>query len=244
MDQFNKTLDQLKDSSGEIKSNLHILDEIIPIEEQIKYFQYSDYVHADRISQQMDQHIIVDKLFSPNIELEDRRYYLTLLAGFVDVAAYRAIETYHHNPLEPELSNWSAMALIENKVLLDADLSGEQQYFVSTGLGGQDGKLRFFSILASSDRSNLNELQKELLTRELKFAFERNDILLEEMEMKGNYVRIMLLCDLKHDVRQIIKNVILECNELGHFIDTKFILTNLRKIEDVDIEKMLQDTPK
>ena len=241
MNQFDKTLNQLKESSGEMKSNLHILDEIIPIEEQMKYFQYSEQVHKDRVDQELDQDFIVEKLSSLDVDLEDRRYYLTLLAGFVDVAAYRAIEAYRQNPLEPELSNWSAMALIENKVLLDADLSGEQQYFVSTGLGGQDGMLRFFSILASSDRSNFSELQKEILYRELKFAFERNDILSEEIEIKGNYVKITLLSDLKHNVRHIMREVVSECNSLGHFIDPKFILTNLKKIEDSDIETMLQD---
>lgn len=239
MDEFKNTLDQLKDSSGEMKSNLHILDEIIPIEEQMKYFKYSEYIHSKRGDDQNDYRYFIHKLFSPDIEIEDRRYYLTILAGIADVAAYRAIETYRQCPLEPELSNWSAMALVENKILLDAELSGEKQFFVSTGLGGQDGMLRFFTVIASSDRTDFSDFQIEMINKELMFAFDRNSIVLEEISVHGNYLTLMLLCDLKHDIRSIINDVISECNDLGYFIDPKFILTNLKKIKNSDIERML-----
>lgn len=240
MKEFEKMLNQLRDSSGELKANMHLLNEIVPVEEQMKYFEYSKYVQSNKDNMGLDRNYLIAKLFTPEIDLEDRRYYLSVLAGIVDVAAYRAIETYHSSPLEPELANWSAMALAESKILLDADLSGEKHFFVSTGLGGKDNKLRYFSVIASSDRSNFNEFQRETLLRELQFAFTTHNIEVESIEIKSNYLKMFLLCGLNQDAHICIENAIKECNEMGHFVDDQFLLTNVKKIDDTEIEELLK----
>lgn len=241
MDKFDETLDQLRDSSGGMKPNLHILNEVIPIEEQMKYFQYSKYIQSDQENNFLDKGYLIAKLFTPELNIEDRRYYLSVLAGLIDIAAYRAIETYHSSPLEPELAHWSAMALIESKVLLDAELSGEKQFYVSTGLGGKNNMLRFFSVIASADRSNFTDFQLEVLEREMKFAFEKNNMKIEELTPNKNYIKILFLCDLNHDARSAIERAIQEVNELGNFVDPRFIMTNIKQIEDAGIEKMLKE---
>ncbi|MBD8348392.1 hypothetical protein [Dysgonomonas sp. HGC4] len=240
MKEFEKMLNQLRDSSGELKANMHLLNEIVPVEEQMKYFEYSKYVQSTKENMGLDRNYLIAKLFTPEIDLEDRRYYLSALAGIVDVAAFRAIETYHSSPLEPELANWSAMALAESKILLDADLSGEKQFFVSTGLGGKNGKLRYFSVIASSDRSDFNDFQKETLLRELQFAFTTHNIEVESIDIKTNYLKMFLLCGLNQDGHICIENAIKECNELGQFVDDQFLLTNVKKIEDDQIEELLK----
>ncbi len=240
MKEFEKMLNQLRDSSGELKANMHLLNEIVPVEEQMKYFEYSKYVQSNKENTGLDRNYLIAKLFTPEVGVEDRRYYLSALAGIVDVAAYRAIETYHSSPLEPELANWSAMALTESKILLDADLSGEKQFFVSTGLGGKQGKLRYFSVIASADRSDFNDFQKETLLRELQFAFKTHNIVVETIEPKTNYIKMFLLCGLNQDGHICIENTIKECNEMGHFVDDQFLLTNVKEIEDSEIEELLK----
>lgn len=240
MKEFEKMLNQLRDSSGELKANMHLLNEIVPVEEQMKYFEYSKYVQSNKDSAGLDRNYLIAKLFTPEIDIEDRRYYLSALAGMVDIGAYRAIETYHSSPLEPELASWSAMALAESKILLDADLSGEKQFFVSTGLGGKDGKLRYFSVIASADRSDFNNFQKETLFRELQFAFKALNIEVENIEIRNNYLKMFLLCGLSQDGHECIEKAIKECNEMGHFVDEQFLLTNVKKIEDSEIEELLK----
>lgn len=240
MKEFEKMLNRLRDSSGELKANMHLLNEIVPVEEQMKYFEYSKYVQSNKDNISLDRNYLIAKLFTPEVDIEDRRYYLSTLAGIVDVAAYRAIETYHSSPLEPELANWSAMALVESKILLDADLSGEKQFFVSTGLGGKDGKLRYFSVIVSSDRSDFNDFQKETLFRELQFAFKTHNIEVESFEIKTNYLKMFLLCGLNQDGHACIQKAIEECNEMGHFVDDQFLLTNVKKIEDSEIVELLK----
>lgn len=245
MDKFDKMLNQLRDdSSGEMKDNMHMLNEIVPVEEQMKYFHYSKYVQKNKEKDSLDRNYMIAKLFTPEADIEDKRYYLTVLAGIVDVAAYRAIETYHSSPLEPELTHWSALALAESKILLDAELSGEKQFFVSTGLGGKDKKLRYFSVIASADRSEFTEFQRETLLRELKFQFEQSEIELEKLELKGNYLKLFILCGLSHDARECVQKAVDEANEFGNYIDNHFLLTNIKQLSDVEIVELLNKKKK
>jgi len=237
MDEFDKILEQLKDASGELKHNFHVLEDIIPIEEQMKYFNYSKRVHTSQ--EYVDRDYLIARLFSPDSDIEDRRYCLVMLAGIVDIGAYRAIETFHSSPADVELKDWSAMALVESRILIDSDLSGEPQILVSTGLGGINGSLRFFSIVASKDRAEFNALQREIIDREFKFGLEHNRIVIEEFIIINNYARLMLLSDLKHDLRSIMAEIIIECNELGDFLDEKFMLTNIKTFNDNEIERLL-----
>lgn len=241
MDEFDKILEQLKDSSGELKHNFRVLEEIVPIEEQMHYFDYSKRVRNSR--EYINRDYLIGRLFSPDSDIEDRRYCLVMLAGIVDIAAYRAIETFHSSPLDPELKNWSAMALTESRILIDSDLSGEQQILVSTGLGGSNNSLRFFSIVASKDRTDFNDLQREIIDREFRFGLEHNQITIEDFSIKENYARLLLLSDLKHDLRSILSKIIKECNELGDFLDEKFMLTNVKAFDDTEIERLLKKKP-
>ncbi len=240
MEKFDKMLNQLRDSSGELKDNMHMLNEIVPVEEQMKYFEFSKYIQNNKEKDNLDRNYLIARLFTPEVEIEDKRYYLSVLAGIVDVAAYRAIEAYHKSPLEAELSHWSALALAESKILLDGELSGEKQFFVSTGLGGKDKKLRFFSVIATADRSDYTEFQRETFLRELQFQFEKDDIDLENIEIKGNYIKILLLCGLNHDARLSVEKTISEANLYGEYIDNHFLLTNVKQIDDEEIEKLLK----
>lgn len=242
MENYDDMLDQLKNSSGEMKSNLHMLNEIVPVEEQMKYFQYSKYIQAEKDKPNLDRNYLIARLFTPEVNIEDKKYYLSVLAGLVDVAAYRAIETYHKSPMEPELTNWSAMALVESKILLDSELSGEKQFFVSTGLGGRDGRLRHFSIVASANREMFTDFQRETLLRELQFSFEHDNIVVESIETKGNYIKMFILCDLNHNAAESLENAIKEANEFGNFVDTKFLMTNVKVLDDEEIMKLLKRT--
>ncbi|NDW18611.1 hypothetical protein D0T53_06740 [Dysgonomonas sp. 216] len=238
MDNFDKILNQLRDSSGNLKDNFHIIEEVIPIEEQMRYFEYASHIREQQ--GYIDKGYLIALLFSPDIRLEEKRYALTTLAGLTDISAFRALETYHSSPLEPELASWSAMAYIESKILLESDISGEKQILVSTGLGGVDDKLRFFAVIVTKNREFYSDLQKEILEREFRFEAERKNIIVEQFTFVGNHVKVLLLADLKHDLKAIIHKVVDECNEFGDFLDDKFLLTNLKQIEEEDLQRLLK----
>ncbi|MDR1516568.1 MAG: hypothetical protein LBS52_00460 [Dysgonamonadaceae bacterium] len=218
--------------------SFHILEDLVPIEEQMRYFRYFDKVRGEKLPFVRDEE--VDILFSPYEAIERKKLSLTLLASIPDVAAYRSIETYHSSPLEPELLNWSAMALVSSRIVLSSDLSGQQQVFISSGLGGHDRKLRFFALFATRERTAFTDLQREIIDREFRFQLQQADVEIESFEIKDNYFTLLLLFLFDTDIKPILNAVVGECNQYGDFIDKRFIFTNVKVLSDNEIQSLLK----
>ncbi|MFA5650562.1 MAG: hypothetical protein WC914_05420, partial [Proteiniphilum sp.] len=179
-------------------------------------------------------------LFSPDAPVSRKKRSLILLASIPDVGAYRSIETYHSSPLEPELTHWSSMALVSSRIVLSSDLSGQQQVYISSGLGGQDKKLRFFSLFTTTDRQPFTDLQKEIVEREFRFQLEKADVIIEKLEIKANYFTIQMLFAFDKDAKTCLDAAVRECNQYGNFLDTKFLFTNVKVLSEKEINNLLE----
>src|SRR5690554_8121103 len=73
--------------------SFHILEDLVPIEEQMEYFRYFDKLRRENNTFNRDEEVSI--LFSPDESIERKKKSLTLLASIPDVGAYRSIETYH-----------------------------------------------------------------------------------------------------------------------------------------------------
>ncbi|MDD2245666.1 MAG: hypothetical protein PHI70_01295 [Proteiniphilum sp.] len=217
--------------------SFHILEELVPIEEQMEYFRYFDRMRRENTPFVRDEEIAV--LFSPDESIERKKKSLTLLASIPDVGAYRSIETYHSSPLEPELLNWSSMALVSSRIILSSDLSGHQQVYISSGLGGHDKKLRFFALFTTNNRQELTDLQKEMVEREFIFQLQKAEIVIEKFVIKENYFTILMLFPFNKDVKSNLHDAITECNQYGNFLDTKFLFTNVKVLNEKEIDELL-----
>src|SRR5690606_12651266 len=171
--------------------------------------------------------------------IERKRKSLTLLASIPDVGAYRTIENYHSKPADKELAHWSSMALVSSKIILISDLSGQQQVYISSGLGGQDKKLRFFSLFTTNHRQEFTNLQKEMIEREFRFHLNTIDVLIEEFNIQNNYFTILLLFPFDVDIKSRLNSAINECNQYGNFLDTKFLFTNVKILNEKEIGVLL-----
>ncbi|MBP1619129.1 MAG: hypothetical protein H6Q14_2956 [Bacteroidetes bacterium] len=231
---FNRLVDLTKEN----KSHLHILEETIPVNEQFEYFNFSKKLREDE-DEHINRNYLISLLFTPELSILEKKKCLSLLAGIPDVAAYRAIETYHSSPLEQELANWSAMALVESRILLNTDLTGEQQIFVSTGLGGHNGKLRYFFVVASKNNLPYTTLQNEIIEREFRFQFNLSGIEIEKEEKEAHYVTYLVLADLAIDIKDVVDATIKECNQYGNFIRPESMITNTKILSKEEIEKHL-----
>lgn len=217
--------------------SFHILEDLVPIEEQMEFFRYFDNLRRE--NNKFDKNEEVSLLFSPEESIDRKKRSLTLLASIPDVSAYRSIESYHNNPMEPELTHWSSMALVSSRIILSSDLSGHQQIYISSGLGGQDKKLRFFSLFTTTDRHNFTELQKEIVEREFKFQLKLKDVEIENFDIKENYFTILLLFPFDKDIKSSLISAVTECNQYGNFLDTKFLFTNVKILSEKEIGKIL-----
>lgn len=217
--------------------SFHILEELVPIEEQMEYFRYFDRMRRENTPFVRDEEVAV--LFPPDESIERKKKSLTLLASIPDVGAYRSIETYHSSPLEPELLNWSSMALVSSRIILSSDLSGHQQVYISSGLGGHDKKLRFFALFTTNNRQELTDLQKEMVEREFIFQLQKAEIVIEKFVIKENYFTILMLFPFDKDVKSSLHDAITECNQYGNFLDTKFLFTNVKVLNEKEIDELL-----
>lgn len=218
--------------------SFHMLEDSVPIEEQMEYFRYFERLRIEKIPFKRDNEI--DILFSSDATVERKKQSLSLLASIPDVTAYRSIETYQSSPLEPELSNWSSMALISSRIVLSSDLSGQQQIYVSSGLGGMDKKLRFFALFTTTERNPFTELQKEIVEREFRFQLEQNDVEIEKFDIHDNFFTILLLLPIDKDIQTNLRDAINECNQYGSFLETKFLLTNTKIFSETEINTLLK----
>ena len=218
--------------------SFHVLEDLVPIEEQMEYFRYFDRLRRENSPFVRDEEIAL--LFSPDASVERKKKSLSRLASIPDVGAYRAIETYHSSPLEKELFNWSSMSLVGSRIILSSDLSGRQQIYVSSGLGGYERKLRFFALFTSNDRQVFTDLQKEIVDREFRFQLKKAEVEIEKFEIKDNYFTLLMLFPIDTDVRTSINEAVNEINQYGNFLDPKFLFTNVKILDESEIEKLLE----
>src|SRR5690606_30975066 len=197
------------------------------------YFRYFERLRSENNPFVRDEEIAI--LFSPDESIERKKRSLSLLASIPDVGAYRSIETYHSSPLEPELSHWSSMALVSSRIILSSELSGQQQVYISSGLGGHDKKLRFFSAFTTTNREPFTELQKEIVEREFNFQLQKADVIIEKFEIKEKYFTILMLFAFDIDAKSILNEAVAECNEYGNFLDTRFLFTNVKVLNDKEL---------
>lgn len=219
--------------------SFHVLEELVPIEEQMEYFKYFDDLKERDVRFVPDSEIEI--LFSPDVTISRKKECIALLSSIPSVKAYRALETYQANPMEPELKNWSSIALLGSRISLDSDLSGKPQTYISSGLGGHDKKLRFFALFISPTREDFTDVQKEMIEREFRFQLEGDNVDIETFEVKANYFAILLLFPFKMDVRATLQSAIVECNQYGNFLDNKFLFTNVKVFSEDEIQKMIDN---
>ena len=240
MKNWNKILDKFRTTiNNRGIDSFHVLEELVPIEEQMEFFKFFDDLKLKGTKFVRDSEI--EMLFSPDVSVERKKESLVLLSSIPDVKAYRALETYQSSPLEPELKNWSSIALLGSRIGLNRDLLGKPQIYISSGLGGHDKKMRFFTLFITREHENFTEVQKELVEREFKFQLEGEDVEIETFEIKNNYFTILFLFPFKTDVRAILQSAIEECNKDGNFLDDKFLFTNVKVFSDEEIQKLLDN---
>lgn len=235
-----KIYKQIQDAINNLPDNFSILEEQIDVELQIQYFNFS----KDLKNELSKEYILERKadLFDDNIPIIEKKNLLVLLASVNEVEAYRAIEKYAKNP-QSELKDWSILALQESRMLMQSTLLDEQQVFISTGLGGQGQKLRYFVVLRSKDyRVPLTKVQKQLIESELKYNLEKHDGAFEEIVFEDGFAKGLFLIPLKSNLQEIFSSLIEECNQYGDFLDEDVILTNVRKLESDEIRGFLENS--
>jgi len=125
---------KIQEAITSLPENFSILEEQIDVELQLEYFNY-----VRELKEVFSEEIILQHqwdLFNPAVPIDEKKNILVLLASQDKVESFRTIEKYAKNP-DPELREWSILALQESRMVLQSSLMDEQQVYISTGLGGK-----------------------------------------------------------------------------------------------------------
>jgi hypothetical protein len=228
---------KIQEAISSLPQNFSVLEEQIDIELQMEYFNYGRDLKTNFPPELILQHKA--DLFDQSVPLDEKKNLLVLLASQEKVEAFRIIEKYAKNP-DPELREWSILALQESRMVIQSSLMDEQQVYISTGLGGRGQKLRYFVVLIGrADNLDYSPVQKKLLKNELDFAVTKNDGELEEMTFQKNLAIGVMLLPVKSDLQGVFSSVINECNQYCDFVRPDIIITNVKRMSIDEIKKFI-----
>ena len=228
---------KIQEAISSLPENFSILEEQIDVELQMEYFNYSRDLKTGFPVELILQH--QDDLFDPAIPLDEKKNLLVLLASQEKVEAFRTIEKYAKHP-DPELREWSILALQESRMVIQSSLMDEQQVYISTGLGGREQKLRYFVVFISNENvEQYSTVQRLLIKTELEYALSHNNGLLEEINFEKDLAIAILLLPVKSDIQGVFSSVINECNQYGDFVRPDIIITNVKRMSINEIRRFI-----
>ncbi|MGL4327272.1 MAG: hypothetical protein ACRCS7_07325 [Tannerellaceae bacterium] len=227
---------QFQNSFNGLHGHFHVLERSVSVEEQMKYFKYSESLKRERAQIDIDSSALV--LADLEESLDNKRKALVALASSINAQAYRILEDYSKNPDE-ELRDWSQLALLECKIALESELSEEQQIFISTGLGGKNEKLRFFVLVKTKDKHPLVKYQEDIVLHEFEYALKKNGCELEDFKIATNFFKMVVLVPIGCNIKGIFDSIINECNQYGDFLSSVYTVTNVKILDDEEIAKII-----
>ena len=233
-------LDRIREILGDSSTNFSILEHQVDVKVQMEYFEFAKENREEASVD--DLSAVEDDLNNDNTTADFKRKLMVGLASLDQPEAYRVLERYSANA-PSELKDFAIMATQESRMLLESHLLDEQQVFISTGLGGKGGKLRYFVVIFSENGEPFTLAQQKLLMGELDYSLKQSDAEIEKIEFRNDYIAVLALVPLPVQVRLPFKKAIDECNALGNFIQEAFIITNVKELTDSEIEDILRNPP-
>lgn len=234
----------LSDTFQNMGGSFHILDQRVPVEQQLEYFSYASRLRRkNRKIKDSDFNRFTEKLVNVDLSKEEKKKILSILASSSEIRAYRLLEQYVKNPDEG-LVNWATLALMESRIMIESELSGERQIYISTGLGGKEGKMRFYVLIPAMRRTSFEPYQQEVIEKELLYLLPQNDCEIERLTIKDNYVEFVSLIPMAFDIRRLLTKVIAECNVFGNFLSERFTVTNVKEFTQDEVNQVLANYKK
>lgn len=237
--EYGLMFDKLKRMIEEDPDNVSILEEVIDVNLQMKYFKVSVKAKKD-----LDVDGVLsmkDNLFDAEMPLKDKKKLMAQLASVNKVEAFRTLEQYSLSP-DKELRAWSVLALQESRMLIHAVLLDKSPVFISTGLGGRNNKLRYFVVFVTRNGESFAPVQQSLVTGELEFIGKKYQAEIEEVKFHPNYATAVMLIPLRESVKDLLTSVINSCNEYGEFLFPSFMVTNVKRLSHKDIHKAIKES--
>lgn len=234
----NNPFEQIQKFFEDFKGDINIIDEQIDINLQMEYFDVSKSTRSKNQSFNWEtcSHDLYDDLKTIN----DKKEILVKLAAVENVKAYRIIETFTESAPEI-LRHWSLLAMQESRMLLQSKLLDQSQVLISTGLGGKANKLRYFFALFNTSDEPFVEYQQKIMLSEFETIFKKHNSEIEEFNFHNNIATVVGLVPLNVPVQDLFARVLQEVNQYGNFLRENCIITNVRKMNEEEINAFIKN---
>ncbi|MBI5540939.1 MAG: hypothetical protein HY951_12820 [Bacteroidia bacterium] len=221
---------------GQTPDKFQIIEENIPIDIQVEYFDYSKRVREE--SDYENVMIVKDLLFNPLTVLPLKKEILSKLAFIDKPEAYRTIEKYLLNP-DNDLEYWAKLALLENKMLLESSILEQNHILISSGLGGKNNKLRYFLVVFLKEGFLFDEMRKKVVLNEFDVVLKKNHCNTEQLKFYKYFFTLTVLVPLDVSLKNAFVTAIDECNQFGGFLMDNYIVTNVKKLNAKEIKDFI-----
>lgn len=234
----NNNLKKIQEAIDSLPDNFSILEESIDVNLQIEYF---DYTKDKRNNQKIEDFAAAEQqLNDPSEKPAKKKHLLVQLAGHDQVEAFRIIERFHKKS-KGKLRKWAVLALQESRMILQSSLLGEQQVFISTGLGGKGKNIRYFIALMKKDRQTpFSETQARIIRTEFQYFLKTSEGELEQIRFEDEFALGSFLFPLKKNLQDIFRSFIEECNQYGDFLHEDVIITNVKTLSADEVRNFLK----
>jgi len=230
----------LKKIQGTIESlpeNFSILEERIDIALQGKYFSYAQKRKEEKKIDNLSE--LEDQLNNPDTKLDQKKKNLVILAGQNQIKAFRIIERFQKKA-KGVIKKWAVLALQESRMVLQSSLLGEQQVFISTGLGGKGKKIRYFFAFRKKEIDTpFTPGQEKIIRIELEEFLSKNEGELEKIRLNEGIAYGLFLFPLKKDLQNNFNIVIEKSNQYGNFLDNGVLITNVQALSLNEIKDLI-----
>ncbi len=237
MKEHENLYEKIQEILGGTPGRLKILEDRIDIDLQVEYYECSRRVKEEKDEVWAFDHM--QYLEEPGYSLDVKKEILARLATIEKVECYRAIEAFLKIAEKP-LRDWAILSLNESRMQIESEIMNENQVFISTGLGGKDGKLRYFVVLMSRTNADLTATQQMVIKNEFEYILKKFDAELEELNYSGYMGTILMLLPMTFSLKNVFKEAIDECNKYGNFLYDDFIVTNVKTLSFKEIEAFLK----
>ena len=230
----NNIYDKLRDLLDKAGGKYAILEEQVDVALQMKFFEFSNNLRKNkRSSEEIMGNIEV--LYDASADLELKKKVLAELSDCDSVEAFRELEKFLKHA-DSEIKPWSILAFQHCRIGLESQLLDEHKVFISTGLGGKDDKLRYFIAFKNKKDLEFTDTQIKIIDNEFPFIFKKNDCFIENTQFFDQYFSILAIMPVDCVLNDIITKAISEVNFYGDFLQSDYLITNVKTLEKKDID--------
>ncbi len=204
--------------------------------------EYLRYCEKERDNEHDPDEVLekAQKLFTNELTLDQKKELIALIAAVEDIEANNILKKYNENP-DPQLEDWASIALQENETRLKSIILGEPQILIAGKLGGKNGKLRNFAAVFTKKFEPLEDWQKQLIYKELNFAFKNINVDIEKIEYGPFFANIILLEPINANIYRAFHQAIDKINELGNFLYPEPLYSTDKILSLDETQKLLED---